>query len=47
MNSQVYDSITERIVTLLEQGTVPWHKPWKATTGWPRNLVTKRPFICF
>ena len=44
MNSQVYDRITERIVILLEQGTVPWHKPWKATTGWPRNFVTKRPY---
>jgi antirestriction protein ArdC len=44
MNNQVYDSITERIVTLLEQGTVPWHKPWNANTGWPRNFVTKRPY---
>jgi len=44
MNSQVYNRITERIVTLLEQGTVPWHKPWNAKTGWPRNLVTKKPY---
>lgn len=39
-----YDRITERIVSLLEQGTVPWHKPWKAQTGLPRNLITKRPY---
>jgi antirestriction protein ArdC len=44
MNSQVYDRITERIVALLEQGTVPWHKPWNIKTGWPRNLVTKKPY---
>lgn len=35
MNTKSYDRITERIVTLLEQGTVPWHKPWKVTTGLP------------
>lgn len=39
-----YDRITERIIELLEQGTVPWHKPWKAKTAWPRNLVTKKPY---
>ena len=39
-----YDRITERIIALLEQGTVPWHKPWKAKTGLPRNLITKKPY---
>lgn len=39
-----YDRITERIIAMLEQGTVPWHKPWKAKTGWPRNLITKKPY---
>jgi len=38
----VYDRITERIVALLGQGTVPWRKPWKAQTGLPRNLVSKK-----
>ena len=37
MNARVYDQITERILALLAQGTVPWHKPWKARTGLPRN----------
>ena len=44
MNIQSYERITERIVTLLEQGTVPWHKPWKVKTGLPRNLVSKKPY---
>ena len=44
MNIQSYERITERIVTLLEQGTVPWHKPWKVNTGLPRNLVSKKPY---
>jgi antirestriction protein ArdC len=44
MNIQSYERITERIVALLEQGTVPWHKPWKVKTGLPRNLVSKKPY---
>jgi antirestriction protein ArdC len=44
MYVQAYERITERIITLLKQGTVPWHKPWKAQTGLPRNIVTKQPY---
>ena len=44
MNTKSYDRITERIVSLLEQGIVPWHKPWQVATGLPRNLVTQKPY---
>ena len=44
MNTYVYDCITERIVALLAQGTVPWHKPWQAKSSWPRNYVSKKPY---
>ena len=44
MNIKSYERITERIVSLLEQGTVPWHKPWQVQTGLPRNLVTQKPY---
>ena len=44
MNANGYDRITDRITALLEQGTVPWHKPWQAKTGWPRNYVSKKPY---
>ena len=44
MNAHIYDHITQRLITLLKQGTVPWHKPWKAQTGLPQNLVTKHPY---
>lgn len=44
MNSNSYDRITERIVSLLTQGTVPWHKPWQVRTGLPRNLITQKPY---
>jgi len=44
MNAHIYERITERIVALLAQGTVPWQKPWKARTGLPRNLVSQKPY---
>ena len=37
-----YQVITDRILALLEQGTVPWRKPWDSVTGLPRNLFSQR-----
>jgi len=39
-----YQVITDRILALLEQGTVPWRQPWDSTTGLPRNLFSQRPY---
>jgi len=40
-----YQVITDRIVSLLEEGTVPWHKPWKGgPAGHPRSLSTGKPY---
>jgi antirestriction protein ArdC len=44
MSVNAYDRITGQIIALLEKGTVPWHRTWKASTGWPRNLITHRPY---
>jgi antirestriction protein ArdC len=44
MSEYAYERITGVIIALLEQGTVPWHKTWKASTGWSRNLVTNKPY---
>ncbi len=38
-----YAIVTEKIINLLEQGIVPWRRPWSAT-GLPRNLVSKKPY---
>lgn len=36
-----YTIVTDRILTKLEQGTVPWQKPWRVADELrPRNLVT-------
>jgi antirestriction protein ArdC len=39
----VYGIVTEKIINLLEQGEVPWRRPW-SSTGLPRNLVSKKPY---
>lgn len=40
----VYDVINKRIMELLEQGTVPWRKPWNVTVNYPKNLVSGREY---
>lgn len=42
--SRVYQLITDRIVKLLEAGTVPWRRPWGGSSHHPRNLVSDRPY---
>jgi len=32
-----YQVITDRILALLEHGTVPWQQPWQSNVGVPRN----------
>jgi antirestriction protein ArdC len=43
MKKNVYQIITDQVLELLEQGTVPWHKPWSGG-GVPTNLVSKKPY---
>ena len=43
--ADVYQIITDRIISQLESGTVPWHKPWNVGThGGPQNLVSKKEY---
>ena len=37
----VYEIVTNKVLGLLEQGVVPWRRPWKA--GEQRN-ITGRPY---
>ncbi|MEO1979219.1 MAG: zincin-like metallopeptidase domain-containing protein, partial [Fuerstiella sp.] len=36
----VYSMVTDRVVELLERGTVPWRKPWKGKNLHPCNAKT-------
>ncbi len=44
--ADVYQIVTEQIIEMLKQGTVPWRKPW--TTGGPeyapRNLISNKAY---
>lgn len=40
----VYEMINSRITELLEQGTVPWKKPWNAENRQPANLISKKAY---
>lgn len=42
--STVYDIITDRIIQELENGTVPWHKPWAGGSNNSMNFTTKKPY---
>jgi antirestriction protein ArdC len=42
--SKVYEIITEKILGLLESGTVPWRMPWKAGNDSPINYMSGRAY---
>lgn len=46
MASNLYDNVTARILSQLENGFAPWVKPWSATPGKnvPHNAATGRPY---
>ncbi len=43
MAFDLYQQITDRIIAELKKGTVPWHKPWKNTSG-AVSRATGRPY---
>ena len=45
MASKVYQIVTDRIIGLLESGTVPWRKPWASgAVGHPQNLTSGKRY---
>src|SRR5208283_3220754 len=38
-----YEIVTDKIIKLLEQGVIPWRRPWIAA-GLPRNLMSKKTY---
>lgn len=41
---KVYEVVTERILAMLEAGTVPWKTPWKHAGRAPKNLSSDRHY---
>jgi hypothetical protein len=41
----IYQTVTDRIISLIESGTIPWRKTWAAGGGgMPKNLVSKKEY---
>jgi len=43
MSAKVYEMVTEKIITQLENGIIPWRRTWSAG-GLPKNAVTKKEY---
>ena len=44
MANKVYQLVTDRVVSLLERGVVPWRRPWSGADVQPQNLLSRRPY---
>jgi len=44
MSTKVYELINNKIMELLQQGTVPWRKSWHAVSNYPKNLISKKEY---
>lgn len=40
----VYEMVTERIINQLEQGIIPWEKPWTGLADGAYNRISKRSY---
>lgn len=40
----VYEMVTERIIEQLENGVIPWQKPWTGTKSDAYNRVSRKPY---
>ena len=40
----IYEEITNRIISQLEKGEIPWHKPWSGVVSGAYNRVSKKPY---
>jgi antirestriction protein ArdC len=43
MSANIYDIVTDRIIAAMENGVVPWRKPWTGTGG-PTSLSTGKAY---
>ena len=44
MAKSVYEMVTERIIEQLEQGVIPWEKPWTGIKSGAYNRVSKKSY---
>lgn len=44
MNKSVYEMVTDRIIDQLENGVIPWEKPWTGVRSGAFNRVSKKSY---
>lgn len=44
MSKSVYEMVTDRIIEELEQGYIPWQRPWTGVQSNAYNIVSNRPY---
>lgn len=44
MAFDIYAAVTDRIIAQLEQGIIPWNKPWTGTQSGPVSGATGKPY---
>ena len=44
MKNNVYQIVTDRIIEQLEQGVIPWHKPWTGVRTKAFNRISRKPY---
>ena len=44
MAFDIYQAVTDRIISEMENGIIPWQKPWNGCPEGAYNRVTKRPY---
>lgn len=42
--ASVYEMVTERIINQLEDGIIPWEKPWTGIMSGAYNRISKKPY---
>jgi|21_taG_2_1085346.scaffolds.fasta_scaffold07077_4 antirestriction protein ArdC len=42
--NKTHEKITNRIIEELEKGNIPWKKPWKGSSEYPKNLISGKTY---
>lgn len=42
--ANVYQMVTDRIISELEKGMIPWERPWNGIRAGAFNRVSKKPY---
>lgn len=44
MSKSIYEMVTDRIINQLEQGVIPWQKPWTGVRSGAYNRISKKSY---